>query len=57
MKAQPKTKFDNWLLSQYEVEKPHKTTETNEPEHRRLYRRDFDKVIKSCDYISDLGVV
>ena len=57
MNRQPKTKFDNWLLTQYEVEKPQKTTTSKEPEHRRLYRRDFDKVINSCDYTSDLSEV
>ena len=54
MASKPKTKFDNWLLTQYEVKEPTKVSTPSVPEHRRLYRRDFDKVITSCEYADEL---
>ena len=54
MASKPKTKFDNWLLTQYEINEPVEVIKHSGPEHRRLYRRDFDKVITSCEFADEL---
>ena len=54
MASKPKTKFDNWLLTQYEIKEPVEVITHSGPEHRRLYRRDFDKVITSCEFADEL---
>merc|ERR1712189_86186 len=54
--GKPRTKFDCWLESQYTCDQIRSSHDQIEPKkEKRFPRRDFNEVIKECQFVEDLG--